>query len=694
MSHATAPPPSAVRHRIVDLLGRVRDIRPALVFILAYAVRLVYIAQIRRAPYFDVPLVDGPNYFRMASAIVSGSLTAGHKVFWQPPLYPYFLALLFTTVGTRMEAIYAVQAAVGSLSCVLVYGIGRRLYGRPAALWAGLIAAFYGPLVHFDAQPLVPVLHIVLVLGGLLMLLRAAGIGGPAPASRGGVLAAGILWGLAAAATPNILLAVPAAACWTWRRLGSAAIAGVFVLGVGVPVAAVTARNALVAGDAVLISSNGGINFYLGNNADYDRTIRLRPGGEFERLAQEPENLGIVKASARSRYFAGRAWSFLRDYPGAALRLYVRKTKDLVTGREIPRNQDPYAYRRISPLFALLLWRCGVSFPFGVVAPLALAGLVAGGLAARAPDEGSPPAGWAGAASPGDPRAGLRLLLLYAASYAFSVLLFFPTDRYRLPLVPVAAILAGNFLAGVPACLRRPPVIAAVLCGFVLFNLDAFHAGESYPEEEALNRAYALRTKGRLDEARAEYLEAMAQNPRRIDPYNALATMAAEQGRWQEAVERYTDLLDIAPDFADIRRCLGEAYLALGRKEEARREWEIAVNLAPGEGLALADLCMSYLDEGAGAVAEPYCERAVNARPDLPETHLAMGLVARDLRRRDRARAELGEAVRLFPAGSQGRGRAQEILERMRRHDERVQGGETSPAPQRGVETRPGDDRR
>ena len=384
-------------------------------------------------------------------------------------------------------------------------------------------------------------------------------------------------------------------------------------------------------------------------------------------------NLGIVKASARSRYFASRAWQFLRSYPAEALRLYARKARDLIAGREIPRNQDPYVYRGFSSLFALLLWRCGVSFPFGVVAPLAIASVFV------RPRDAEPP-GATGAAA-GDRRDGLVLLFLYAAGYAFSILLFFPTDRYRLPLVPIAALCAGNFLAAPGSSLRRPRAIAALVCGLVLFNLDAFRPSESYPEEEAINRAYALRMKGRTGEARDAYLEAMALNPRRIDPYNSLATMAAEQGRWEEAGQRYTDLLAIAPDFADVRRSLGDVYLALGRKTDARREWETVIQLAPGEGLALASLCLSYYDEGAIAVAEPYCERAVRARPDLPETHLAAGLVARALRRRDRARDELTEAVRLFPKDSPGGRRAGEILERMRRRDERLLTEPTPRAP-------------
>jgi tetratricopeptide (TPR) repeat protein len=647
-------------------------------FALALALRLIYIHEIRSLVWFDVPLVDGANYFRIAKTIAGGDLLAGHGAFWQPPLYSYFLALMLSIFGTHMGLIYAAQAVVGALSCVLAAGIGGRLAGTRAGIASGLVMALYGPLIHFDAQPLIPVLHIALALGGLALLLRAAGIGG-APA--GGFIpwcSAGLLWGLAAIATPNILLAVPPAAAWIawrgdtavpgrWRRTASA----LFLSGICVPVAAVAIRNLAVSGEPVLISSNGGINFYIGNNPDYDITVRIRPGGEFTRLEEQPENLGILGEAARSRWFTARAVDFLVHYPGSALRLYARKARDLVAGREIPRNENIYDYRRTSILLRALVWRFGPACPFGLVAPLAAAGVAvifrrrpAAPGAAAAPD--------AAARDPEDPgraRSGAILLLLYAAAYSVSILLFFPTDRYRLAIVPVLAVFAGACLGAPVAAWRKRAVVVTAALGLVLFNLDALTPAESWPEEEALNRAYALQAKGRLDEARAECLRAIEINPMRIDPRNTLAVMAAEAGDREEAVRRYREVLELAPDFVDVRRSLGEVLNALGRTDEARHEWQIAIGLAPAAGIALADLGLSYLDEGALETAYDYGERAVRARPDLGETHYALALAARALHRRAVVLRELGEAERLFPEGSAGRRRASEILTRMRQRD-------------------------
>ncbi|HKQ98282.1 MAG TPA: hypothetical protein VJV75_10435, partial [Candidatus Polarisedimenticolia bacterium] len=88
-------------------------------------------------------------------------------------------------------------------------------------------------------------------------------------------------------------------------------------------------------------------------------------------------------------------------------------------------------------------------------------------------------------------------------------------------------------------------------------------------------------------------------------------------------------------------------------------------------GLALAELSLSSLQEGALEPAFDYATRAVAARPDLPETHFARALAARALRRREIALPEMQEAVRLFPRGSEGGRRAAELLERMRARADR-----------------------
>lgn len=643
---------------------RVRRFGPLLILLAAFAVRVAYVAEIRDLETFDVPLIDGANYFRTASVIASGDLAAGSEVFWQPPLYSYFLAGVMTALGRGMFTIYMVQAMLGALSCLFVQRIGRRVFGEAAGIWAAGIALLYGPLIYFDAQPLIPVLHIFLLLLGLLFLLRAAGIPEPSAHPQRDWIVAGLAWGLAAIATPNLLVCVPLAAFWGWRRTRpTTAPLLLFLYGVALPVGVVTLRNVAVAGEWVLISSNGGINLYIGNNPDYENTVRIRPGGDFERLAQQPENIGILKPSGKSRYFSGKAAAFLAGQPLAAARLYGRKTLALIAGREIPRNEDIYGYARHAPLLRALVWRAGIAFPFGLIAPLALAGAVLAVPRQSAPDKGRKrrtepdPAGAA--------RAGRRLLLLFTLGYAASILLFFPTDRYRLPLVPIAALFAGNLLAAGIAAWKRPPVAAALAAGLVLFNLDAARPSDSWPEEEALNRAYALESKGKRAAAWAEYERAARLNPRRIDAYNSMAVMASSAGRWDEVARLYETVLNLAPDFAEVHNTLGLVYDRLDRVEDGRREWEKAIELAPAHGLAMANLCLSYLRAGAVEAAAPNCASALRARPDLGEVHFAVGVLAKEQGDAQQARRELTTALDLFPAGHGWRRQTTELLARL-----------------------------
>ena len=60
--------------------------------LLALVVRLIYIWQISHAPFFHLRLGDAAEYHQWALRIVGGDWR-GEGVFYQAPLYPYFLAV-------------------------------------------------------------------------------------------------------------------------------------------------------------------------------------------------------------------------------------------------------------------------------------------------------------------------------------------------------------------------------------------------------------------------------------------------------------------------------------------------------------------------------------------------------------------------------------------------------------------------
>ena len=328
---------------------------------------------------------------------------------------------------------------LGALTAALTCAIGTRVFGRAVGLGAGLIVALYGVLIHYDGELLAPSLAVCLQMATLYCAARA-------PSERGGRgwLATGLLGGLTAVVNAPALVLVPILAVAARRR------AAWLLLGAAIAIAPVTLRNWTEGRELVLISSNTGINLYLGNNPRYDATVGMRPGRDWQALVRAPRLHGVSGAGPASRFFVERVTAYAAREPVAFLRLQVRKLRLLAGGAEIPRNQELYPARAWSPVLWVLLWKVpGLAFPFGLLLPLAAVGL---GVAwRRAP-----------------------VLAASVVLLGLAVAAFFVTGRYRAPLVPLLAVFAaaGVRWAAIEASGRARVAAGAVAVGvYLLANL-------------------------------------------------------------------------------------------------------------------------------------------------------------------------------------------------------------------------------
>jgi len=74
------------------------------------------------------------------------------RSFYQAPLYSYCLAVLMRVSGDAAFWARLAQLVLGVVNCALIYALTRRVFGRGAALAAGLIVAVYGPLLIVESQ--------------------------------------------------------------------------------------------------------------------------------------------------------------------------------------------------------------------------------------------------------------------------------------------------------------------------------------------------------------------------------------------------------------------------------------------------------------------------------------------------------------------------------------------------------------
>jgi len=97
----------------------------------ALVLRALYLVELWHTPFFSILVGDGKQYAAWAQEIAGGQWL-GTSVFYQAPLYPYLLALLYKVAGPDPGYVRVVQIVLGSASCLLLAQAGRRFVGDRA----------------------------------------------------------------------------------------------------------------------------------------------------------------------------------------------------------------------------------------------------------------------------------------------------------------------------------------------------------------------------------------------------------------------------------------------------------------------------------------------------------------------------------------------------------------------------------
>lgn len=534
----------------------------ACVFGAAMVLRVAYLGDLKALPFFDHPVMDASYHDTWAREILSGKLSRGEP-FFRAPLYPYFLALLYAISKGSYLVPRLAQMVLGSLTSFLVFILARRYFGRLAGVLAGLACAAYPTLVYFDGELLTESLFIFLSMSGLLLAETAREKDKPRL-----WLAAGLAFGLALITRPNVALFVPVAVAGALLFSRRRVLAGILMAaGVLIPLVPVTVHNYAVSREFIPLVWQGGLNFYLGNNAAATGWSATSPeirkdwyGGYADMIAIPREELGREPTfSEVSDYWKAKGTAFIRQQPMEWLRLVARKIGIFWNRMELPNNQD-FNFMR---LYSWVLRNPLVTF--GTAAPLALVGLFAF---------------W---------RQAKRLYFLYGlllTSFAGAAA-FFVCDRYRLPFVPPMLVLAGGSLSVLVAAIRSRKH-AAVAAWLVSAGLAAVIINANFTGVRPPDFAQSYGDLGKMyvslgDYSRAEgYLnKALAANPMWGEAYEQLGLIKMSQGDNPAAAGLLLKAVKAWPDVAAPYRSLAMTYLAEDSLEQARSAAETALRISP-----------------------------------------------------------------------------------------------------------------
>ena len=179
------------------------------VFGIALVVRLLHFREISlHDPFFTIGSVDGQIYDEWARQLLAGDWL-GKGVLYLGPLYPIFIAAVYSVFGEDLPVLKLVQAVLGAATCVLVWGLARELFDRRVAALSGMIAALYGMLIFYGGTVMLVNLQVPLVLACGWSALRAL----RRPGFARWALCGGIL-GLSVLARQTVLLIAPIVAAW------------------------------------------------------------------------------------------------------------------------------------------------------------------------------------------------------------------------------------------------------------------------------------------------------------------------------------------------------------------------------------------------------------------------------------------------------------------------------------------------
>jgi 4-amino-4-deoxy-L-arabinose transferase-like glycosyltransferase len=342
--------------------------------------------------------------------------------FGRAPGYPLFHAAIITpaVVNQAPRRIQIAQAIVGAAGIWLIAAIAGRAAGPRAAVTAAALAAIYPPLIWMPSYVFSETLFSTIALAAALALTPRSSVASPRIAPRASLLAGGVLTGVAILVRPVMLFFVPLAALWfLWQRRTTAAVA--FVLVAVLCVAPWTIRNHRVYGRWIAVASEGGVTFWTGNHplARGDGDLSTNVDLKRAELALRAAHPGLTPEEMEPVYYRD-ALAWIRSDPAAWLALVARKAFYTV----VPFGPS---YAVHSPRY-----RVASAASFLLILPAAIYGAWRWRVARRAGTSPAP-------------------LWLMAAATVAAGLVFFPQERFRMPVIDPALIVT----AALPAGLRK-----------------------------------------------------------------------------------------------------------------------------------------------------------------------------------------------------------------------------------------------
>ncbi len=534
-----------------------------LIFLAAITLRLIYLSELKDSPLLYYPGLDPAAYDLWARRIAAGDWL-GREVFYQSPLYPYLLGIFYALFGRHLFWVYILQILAGSIDCLLIYGIGKRVFGTRAGFLAGLFAAVYKPFIFYDVALLKTFLEVFLIDLCIYLLLRAGDRKKPAT-----IFLAGLILGLGSLARDNFLILVFWFYPWLWYQLNKsrcAARSSWFLAGFALIIGISGIRNRVVGKDFVLTTSQAGQNLYIGNHLknltgtytppDFVTANPSFEQTDFRNEAIRRTGLKQLTPSQVSNFWIARTFQEIRLDPKLFLERLLLKLGLFWNRKEIADNVS-YYLTQIEFSFLLRM----PLLDFGLIMPFSILGMI---LALRK-------------------KRGI-LLFGYVLIYWLSVSLFFIFARYRLAVIGPLLVYAGFSLEILSGWVKgknwkkiaAAMILLATAAGLTLSPLIVETLDYAYYN---LGNSYARA--GKFPQAVSAYRKALLYNPAPAEFWINLGIAASRVGDLDQSLNAFAEAVVRDPDNANGHLGFGIALYQARYFSAAEKELERALTINP-----------------------------------------------------------------------------------------------------------------
>jgi len=575
---------------------------------LGFIIRLIYILETQSSPFIQNLFSDSKIYYDWAKDLSNSGHWFGREVFFMSPGYPYFLAIIFKFFGSSILAIRITQALISTANIYLIYRLTKNLFDNKAGYVAAGISAIYSIFIFFSGAVFGETLQTFFVTALIYFLTKDQDT-----STKNKWLLSGLMLGLSALFRANILIVFPVIFIWifySFRKsdklkidLRNALI--YFTIGTALPILPVTINNYIAGKEFVLLTSNGGINFYLGNNEkalgvystpkDFD-FFKDMAGINYAKKITHKE----LTPSQSSTYWYEQGLNFISSHPVDAITLTFKKLLFFFDYNENPQtsqiNIDFFRDKSSSIL--------KIPFPnFIIVFLFALTGII---YSLRKLSDKK-----------------LTLTYLFIITYVFGTIIFFVSGRFRIAITPLFISFAGFGIVNLIDIIKQknfkelalPGISAAVVLALVVFALpkynysyaDAYsNLGNAYFDQKDYNEALlnyneslklketeltyvlignTLAVKDDYNNAVRAYQNAIRINSNYALAYFNLGLLNSQKGNFDNALKQFGKAIEIDPLFAEAYRNTAIIYYMTENFEQSLYNFEKYNSLITDESI-------------------------------------------------------------------------------------------------------------